>query len=730
MPTRIWSGSVDTDLNNPLNYGGSGPLLSTDDILFDSGSVNAIASANLDVLSLTTTSGFLGYIDYTGYEITHRNGFSIDHSGNWIQGTRLIVTNNGAVCHVGNSVGTMTRSNCNFEIAGTGVILDEDKNDNIYWKQLIFKSGCSVTFVGTEYSGGNKVIFENTASVLLLSSSLVVRMLGLGPHLVLGVGAVIAGYQQIVFYPASGGASTTIPAINTTNDIYIHVVGASNYAVYLGGAIQCGNFDIPFELENACVFDTAGYNITCNGRFRFWASSADSSFHFRSSIIHCTLFSGYPYSTPYTLGQVYMDSAQVFVAGDIFFKPLWTWDHGTSLFTVVAPGNVNSNGLHFWDLTIASPTGGVTITPPLLVDGTYKDQTQFPIDWTGLTVFINGNANFGGIRIWNGAVVVVNGVHTIFDPATELTFDANTVLILANNGAILTTNGVTMPRVVTANVSYPDPNFVDDTLPPYGAAQSLITPLYRTVPKEEVKHGVMHGPSALLEGEYMGEDVNTPPSHGDDSLLEGETCTVLGVDYAGNYRTTTVAEVKKDVHFAKNGSLVGEFVGVNGIPPANGDCDLYPGAECTINGIVYRGSSCTEKRRRMLLMFNTITVSQQAQVLGDSSLSEQGSIVCEAVDKVVISVPHGSVDLEVDLFQGNVAAIKVVSVKANVYPSGLSYKAHLNTNPSIALDSMQMFAGQGMIALMGATPDKLFFSNAHPSTDSMVTVLIGRDATP
>jgi len=129
-------------------------------------------------------------------------------------------------------------------------------------------------------------------------------------------------------------------------------------------------------------------------------------------------------------------------------------------------------------------------------------------------------------------------------------------------------------------------------------------------------------------------------------------------------------------------------------------------------------------------MPNTIVVSQNTQILGDSSLSEQKNITCEAIDKVEVSVPHGSSDMEVDLFTGLVTAVHVLAIKANQYPAGLSYKAHTAGGSPIVLDSMQLLVGAGEVGLLGADPDKLFFSNSHISVDAIVTIFVGRDATP
>ena len=128
-------------------------------------------------------------------------------------------------------------------------------------------------------------------------------------------------------------------------------------------------------------------------------------------------------------------------------------------------------------------------------------------------------------------------------------------------------------------------------------------------------------------------------------------------------------------------------------------------------------------------MPNTIIVSQNLQIFGDSSLSEENSIICEALDKVEVTVPHNTADMEVNLFTGSAADVQVLAIKANQYLTGLAYKVHADTNPSVALDAMQVFAGAGEIALMGFVPDKLFFSNEHLSSDAIITIFVGRKAT-
>jgi hypothetical protein len=532
MPTRTHTGAVNTDLNNPLNYSGSGPLLSTDDLLFNGASGNAIASANLDVWSITTTSGYNGNISFAGYNVTYRNGFSWGHPGTLDMGNYALITENNAILHASVSgMSSVTKNLCTLEIRGVGVIYDWDNPNTNYWGVGVwykFKlaAGAGVIHTGlSSYDRALNIDFGDNSTCFLLSTVFGVYVKGVDASIVIGSNVTISGNQRWDFNFA-GNAVLTIPEFSTTNEVNITtggIGGGANDAISLSGAFTAGDFAIMFQSDN-CQFDTQGNTIDCK-IFTLW-TRLTCSHHLRSSVINCTKFTKYYYSDQY--GEIYMDSAQVFVAGDIVFGPNWTWDYGTSKFTIIAPSNVTSNGKYFFDLTVASPTGNVVFVDPFVVMGTYHDQTEFPIDWSDQVVVIGGDASFAGIRIWSGATVIVKGENCTFDADMDLTFDADTTLILANPNANLVSNGISLPIVITANASYPDPLWVSDDQPDYGAAQDPIAPRYRVVAKEFVKSGVMHGADALVEGEYLGEDFNAGPVLGTKALIPGQSITILG----------------------------------------------------------------------------------------------------------------------------------------------------------------------------------------------------------
>ena len=77
MATRNWTGTVDTDMNDGANYDGSGSILTTDDLVFSSGSgVTATATAHLHVNSLTIND-----LDYTAGEGFDSNSYTITVDG-------------------------------------------------------------------------------------------------------------------------------------------------------------------------------------------------------------------------------------------------------------------------------------------------------------------------------------------------------------------------------------------------------------------------------------------------------------------------------------------------------------------------------------------------------------------------------------------------------------------------------------------------------------------------
>lgn len=107
------------------------------------------------------------------------------------------------------------------------------------------------------------------------------------------------------------------------------------------------------------------------------------------------------------------------------------------------------------------------------------------------------------------------------------------------------------------------------------------------------------------------------------------------------------------------------------------------------------------------------------------------NVECDADQRTEVTVEAGESDLEV-IVSGAVLPADAVGlmIEADTYPAtvpgtpDLSFKVGADTNTEIPL-SGPMFIDGALFAALGAAgiaPDKLFFTNAHASTDAKVTV--------
>lgn len=156
--TRTWSGAADSNLNNPANYSGSGPLLPTDDIIFNAGAVAATASADLEINSIVTTAGYSGALSFLNFELTINDGnATFDGTGTLHLGNQINFRGTSRTFHVGAGVGAVTGTACCLSISG-GAAPASDFDKVFTIKQLEIENANVVFVVG----GASRVGFTNT----------------------------------------------------------------------------------------------------------------------------------------------------------------------------------------------------------------------------------------------------------------------------------------------------------------------------------------------------------------------------------------------------------------------------------------------------------------------------------------------------------------------------------------------------------------------------------------
>jgi hypothetical protein len=127
-------------------------------------------------------------------------------------------------------------------------------------------------------------------------------------------------------------------------------------------------------------------------------------------------------------------------------------------------------------------------------------------------------------------------------------------------------------------------------------------------------------------------------------------------------------------------------------------------------------------------MPETIVLTVSADVASGPKLKESRTLAIDAYDKLSVTVPDGTTDLEVELQPGGTGSIQLLIVKSNVYGEDLKYTVNADTTDRV-LDQPHVLIGTGSIGLYGAEPTKLVFDNAL-GNDAQIQILVGRDATP
>jgi len=287
---RTWNGSYNNDLNDASNYDGTGPLLSDNIMLYNSGSVNATMTADLTCCSFTTTADYSGDMGLSSYNLTVLGGdFNLSHPGDLDAGTS-VVTLLGDVVNI--TTGGHELYDFVLEGSGTRYMLDDlSCNDlsiiNGSWTANGYNvdlagdltiDGAATTFGDELNINGDSVIDTNIISGSLSSTTIVTFASGtdstwiesVSPanafyfaKLVLednaSVNFPIGGYYNIVGYdyPLTMGQDSTIsgnpnlhffgPGVYDTTmwdlgsgyslqgqiqlDPYYHPTGAANYVL-------------------------------------------------------------------------------------------------------------------------------------------------------------------------------------------------------------------------------------------------------------------------------------------------------------------------------------------------------------------------------------------------------------------------------------------------------------------------------------------------------------------
>ncbi len=104
----------------------------------------------------------------------------------------------------------------------------------------------------------------------------------------------------------------------------------------------------------------------------------------------------------------------------------------------------------------------------------------------------------------------------------------------------------------------------------------------------------------------------------------------------------------------------------------------------------------------------------------------------DAYDLIDVALPpnSGSSTTGVDVQPGPAAQVRFLLITSSLYGAKLTYKVD-GTSAAVALDSPQLLAGSGAVALLQKDPKKLLFSNTlDGGPTALVRILVGRMVTP
>lgn len=127
-------------------------------------------------------------------------------------------------------------------------------------------------------------------------------------------------------------------------------------------------------------------------------------------------------------------------------------------------------------------------------------------------------------------------------------------------------------------------------------------------------------------------------------------------------------------------------------------------------------------------MPETIVLTVGAEVASGPTIKESRTLTVDAYDKMSVTVPDGTTNLEVQLQPGAAGSVRLLIVKSSQYGAALKYTVNTGTTDRV-LDEPHVLIGTGAVGLFGSEPTKLFFDNAL-GADAQIQILVGRDATP
>jgi len=397
MSERIWSSASSTDLNDSANYSGSGALLTTDDLVFDSTSiVNATASANLDVNSITVASNYSGNMTFINRTAIYENGnASFDGTGTLHLGSGITLNGASAILHIGSGVGTVTASPCVVTMNGTtGMTIDDDKS--VLFKSLVLGANAIVTNSGsitTTYTGTSTLLTFVNGGTLTINTQINLRATADCSVISITGSPTINGTSILEIHGRNSGVVSTLPAITMTGTTTLNIAGrvttaSTSHTITLSGNISAPTINIMNNTANGFVFDQGMYTITSSGVLSIGNSSTGSTvLNFNGNITSGSI-NGSTYNGATTVN---LGASLISCNGNFTFGSNHTITPETSTVTITNTSNITSNGKLFYDLVIDASGKTITLINALSCHSITKTSGTI----TGnFSITFSGNASF------------------------------------------------------------------------------------------------------------------------------------------------------------------------------------------------------------------------------------------------------------------------------------------------------------------------------------------------
>lgn len=226
---RTWTSSSSTNLNDGSNYSPTGPLLSSDDLLFTNTSIiDATVTANVSVNSITADASYTGglfFNHYTGVLNGDRSGYSLylSGAGNRHFGDNLTFNGNSSTVYLGAGTKAFDATNCDMTFNGLNQQLISYKNITV--KSMTTTNGNSLAVSGDgtvtiSKSVDTPFLRLGVDSTFTANSSLIIRpngssVLNFTPFN-FSSGYVFNGTGPVLLSYSAGPLTLYIPTLNYT----------------------------------------------------------------------------------------------------------------------------------------------------------------------------------------------------------------------------------------------------------------------------------------------------------------------------------------------------------------------------------------------------------------------------------------------------------------------------------------------------------------------------------